>query len=262
MEKRERLVEQWRALKQNTKSKEAYVLGGWLEEDGAIVGKYWEHTRPQEQAVATQDRVFCVLDFEQAKEEIGSESATNDEELSTLLGEDAEHHTMSTFMLYDPVQLQPQIIDDTISPTVDACDSFGSLLQLPPHRHHSEKTHIMSNLDTRQEIRRGATPSRNRVAGPHGDYTQMGAIHQYMSPKLPYLKEQDNLTADFIYFSFRRGFLDSNNFITNNLLGYRREIEELPGCASLVQCYPVGFSDACILIICLLLLLLPSFCLH
>lgn len=271
------MVQHWRIWKEKwgRKGAESCVLSDWHEDDGAVVSKYWEHARSQEEAVQTQDRVFCVLRFE-GEADTDSESAMRDEDLNALLGEDAEHSTMSNFSIHEPVQLRsqtieedpihepvqsrPQTIEEDPPSAVDTCHSFSSLIQLSPHRHYSEKTGVMANSDRLQDLRRRAQPPKSAFPGPHGEFRQMGTIHQYMNPTLPYPEEQDDeLTADFIYLSFKPGVVDwdSDGLISNSwFLEYKREIKRVEECAGLVWCRPVGTgtgtrtSDDCVLIIC------------
>ena len=93
----------------------------------------------------------------------------------------------------------------------------------------------MANSDRLQDLRRRAQPPKSAFPGPHGEFTQMGTIHQYRNPTLPYPEEQDDeLTADFIYLSFKPGVVDwdSDGLISNSwFLEYKREIKRVEECA-------------------------------
>jgi hypothetical protein len=249
-EKKRKFDEKWRALKKSWTEKNTgeSCTGDWLEGDGGMISVHSKDPGPQIAAVKAQDRVFCVLHFEEAEE---NDSERVEKDISGLLGEGEINRK---FLLLKPVKLELQVPKHPSGNRIQfTANSLSSLAQLLPRRHYFAYTYITVNIDGLQDKRRNADPPRSQFPGPHGDYMQMGSLHQYMRPALPSLEEQDHLIANIVYLSFKPGVIDLDRSVQKNFSDLRYEIKEIEGCSDLVWCRPdMETSYDCILFICLL----------
>ncbi|KFY50522.1 hypothetical protein V495_00206 [Pseudogymnoascus sp. VKM F-4514 (FW-929)] len=261
-EERVKFIEQWQKFEGEWRQGRMEPCSGWLEKDGARatgVGNT-DHKIVANTLMAfaeVQEMVFCVLAFEGAEKGIAAkeanEIATEADDLMGMTVRALRTTVIRKFSLSTTVDLDSEAREIHLSSELNdhpRANSLISLLQHSPHRHYSERTGISFNIDVNQEnTLRAAQAGERQFPGPHGGYKQMGDIHQYMSPALPFLEVHGESTVDMIWFNFKPGTLDLNDLTKKSFLDFRLDFRDREGCNDIVWCRGVEEPDDCAVLI-------------
>ena len=255
----DRLNDQWSRMKQTWELQGRYgeLYSGRLEQDGAIPTRS-EPDDLIDAMVKAQDNYFYVMTFKYQGEETNTdevEGSTDKAEQSTGIKDHLPPGALIRKFQLSLIQSRSRTVErlsQSESENHQRADNFASLLQLSPRPHYSEHNGVNQNVDVVQAASIRAVAIHERLfPTPHGDYMQMGDINQYMNPVLPYSEENSGrLMADFVWFNFKLGVLDSDGLIKKTFLDFRWRIRDLEGCKNLIWGRSAEKPDECAMIIC------------